>query len=307
MDNDDPLFIGILSGVSAVAAAAMLWVFSVEPIQSVTLADLPREVERIVLAVHAPVEVPSAVEVRPAAEPVPVRDPPPEPEPTAEPAPLPVAASAQERAEHEALGRERARAEVTRRAAVLDLFAKGGASQGVFGAETGLDGLQQAMAGAGGPEHASLASASRGPAGGSRGQDDAIGGPERGRTRAASVERPVSSAPRPKVLGSPVLPPSAGLAPSDAEADRLRTSLHPVYARIQACYEQQLKRDPSIGGRIVVSMELVDGRVADAMVVEDAVGSDEMAACIIKRARALRTDPGISGDLELPLVFSAGG
>lgn len=301
LDQDDPVFIGILSSVSAVAAAAMLWVFSVGPVESVTLADLPREVERIVLAAHVPVEPAPEVELLP--EPLPT----PEPEAVAElpaddPSPLPVAASAQEQAENEALGRARARAEVTHRAAVLDLFAKGGATDAVFGSRTGLDELQGALAGADGPARAGTTGSSRGPSGGGRGQDDTIGGPERGRVRTAVVSDGAhEAAPRPKVLGSPVLPPSAD------DAARLRTALHPVYARIQRCYEQQLTRDPSIAGRIVLSMELVNGRVAEALIVEDAVGSGELADCIVKRARALRTDPGISGDLELPLVFSAGG
>lgn len=76
---------------------------------------------------------------------------------------------------------------------------------------------------------------------------------------------------------------------------------------IKACYEGELKRNPSLKGRIEV-MILIDslGRVAKVEVASNTMGNREVADCMQSRIRRWRFPKPKGGDVEVkyPFIFS---
>lgn len=306
-DPDDPLFLGMLGVWSTVAAGLMGWVFSVGPVDSVSIAELPQEMQRLVyLSAPAP-EAPEVELVAPDAPPVPTAPPSTEatrPEAPEEPEPArelqEVADNDVEAQQNAALEREQAREAVLGQSALLTAISKGVAGS-LFAKGSELEGIQGALDDLEGPAVASTQPAARGGTNRRGFEDGSIGGPERGATGPAEVVKVRAAAPKkPKMKATPQLPGSSA-APAG-----LSDQLRPHLARLRSCYEQELKRNPSVAGRVVLSLELVGGAVVDAQVVEDGVGVDTMAQCLERSAGRIRIDSAVEGELRLPLVFSAG-
>jgi len=78
---------------------------------------------------------------------------------------------------------------------------------------------------------------------------------------------------------------------------------------IQGCYEKELKRNPSLKGKIVVEFTIgEDGRIEEALTVDNTMRNKTVASCIervLKRARFPKPDGG-SVTVEFPFIFSAG-
>ncbi len=76
---------------------------------------------------------------------------------------------------------------------------------------------------------------------------------------------------------------------------------------IQYCYESELKNDPGLRGKLVVSLTVAaDGRVTDAAVVEDRLGNPAVADCALAQIRAWRF-PAIDGGattFRVPFLFT---
>ena len=114
----------------------------------------------------------------------------------------------------------------------------------------------------------------------------------------------------------------AAVAPSDFdEADEVAGG-QAIYepelaARIEArsdelqrCYEQQLRHDPTLGGRITIALTIdTRGQLTNVHVVHDELGA-EVAACVVARLAHLpAVDPPLpdeSIDFTFPLVFTPG-
>ena len=55
---------------------------------------------------------------------------------------------------------------------------------------------------------------------------------------------------------------------------------------IQFCYDNELKKNPGLRGKLVVSLNvLANGRVNEALVVEDTLGSPAVRACVLAQIR----------------------
>lgn len=73
-------------------------------------------------------------------------------------------------------------------------------------------------------------------------------------------------------------------------AGRSNDSLLAVVRRyapgIQFCYENELKRDPGLRGKLTVSLTVAaDGRVTDVAVVEDSLGAPAVVGCALEQMR----------------------
>jgi outer membrane biosynthesis protein TonB len=82
---------------------------------------------------------------------------------------------------------------------------------------------------------------------------------------------------------------------------RARTGL------IKACYENALKRNPSLKGKISIRFTILEtGGLADITPSVNSLGSPEVAACIINTMRTWRTQFRPSGPVtvEFPFVFN---
>ncbi|HVP68119.1 MAG TPA: TonB family protein [Anaeromyxobacteraceae bacterium] len=76
---------------------------------------------------------------------------------------------------------------------------------------------------------------------------------------------------------------------------------------IKACYESQLRRDPTLQGRIRVRFRIqTDGSISQLSTIENTFGSPELESCVFQVIRAWHTPfrPSEAADVEYPFVFS---
>ena len=79
---------------------------------------------------------------------------------------------------------------------------------------------------------------------------------------------------------------------------------------VQDCYERELKRDPSLTGKIEIEFTIgEDGAVAEARVATNKMGSDEVAQCIVSRIQRWRfpKPQGGSVTVNFPFIFAPAG
>ncbi|MDW8246608.1 MAG: AgmX/PglI C-terminal domain-containing protein [Sandaracinaceae bacterium] len=76
---------------------------------------------------------------------------------------------------------------------------------------------------------------------------------------------------------------------------------------IQACYERELRKNPSLKGRVAISMTIQpSGTVSNVRVVENSMGSDEVGECIVRVVQQFRFTVGPEGGsvtYSFPFVF----
>lgn len=78
-------------------------------------------------------------------------------------------------------------------------------------------------------------------------------------------------------------------------------------AGIQYCYGNELKRDPSLSGKLVVAMTVAaSGEVIEARVVQNTVGSERLASCALAQIRDWRFPVIAEGvtSFQAPFVFT---
>ncbi len=78
---------------------------------------------------------------------------------------------------------------------------------------------------------------------------------------------------------------------------------------IRSCYERELQRRPDMYGKLVLQWRIVEkGRVSQAKVKSNSLGSRTVANCIIGRLRTWRfpePPPGTIGEVSYPFVFTS--
>jgi outer membrane biosynthesis protein TonB len=183
-----------------------------------------------------------------------------------------------------------------------------GAVADVFGSGGGASDVASALAGAGGVAVATDPSAGvGGRKGGGQGGSASIGslatagggGSQVGYGAKAEV----------KVSGS-VAAEAAEVDSSDVDQGKLGAFVRARMGLLKACYENALKRNPSLKGRLRIRFTILEtGGIADLAVVENGVGSPDVATCVANTMRAWRTSFRPSGPVtvEFPFVFSPGG
>ena len=66
------------------------------------------------------------------------------------------------------------------------------------------------------------------------------------------------------------------------------------------CYENQLRADPGLSGRIVIEWQISNNR--HQHVESNGMGNEELASCIVKKIKRWRFE-GVSGAVSWPFVF----
>lgn len=110
--------------------------------------------------------------------------------------------------------------------------------------------------------------------------------------------------------GSGDAPGSPGTAAGGGE---LRTSAELLAAvrryapGIQFCYDNELKKNPGLRGKLVVSITvLASGRVSDVVIVEDTLDSSAVSSCVVSQIRGWQLPAIPSGvmSFKAPFVFT---
>jgi len=77
---------------------------------------------------------------------------------------------------------------------------------------------------------------------------------------------------------------------------------------IQRCYETELRRNPSLAGKVTVQFTIVErGTVSNARATENTTGSPAVANCVVSTVRRFRFNPGPEGgsvNFSYPFVFA---
>ncbi len=177
-----------------------------------------------------------------------------------------------------------------------------GAVADVFGAGGGMGDVASALSGAGGVAVATDPGAAGGRKGGGQGGAASIG--NLATTGGGKVAYGAKTEVR--VSGS-VAAEEAEVDSADIDQQKLGTFVRARMGLIKACYENALKRNPGLKGKISVRFTILEtGGLADVAAAVNSMGSPEVAACIVNTMRSWRTQFRPSGPVtvEYPFVFS---
>lgn len=101
-----------------------------------------------------------------------------------------------------------------------------------------------------------------------------------------------------------------GVESTAVDKDALGKYIRLRIKSVQACYEKELKRNPSLRGKIVVRFViLTTGRVNEVSIDQNTMGDQEVASCIVNTIRrwSFPVKPEEDAPVSFPFVFSPGG
>jgi outer membrane biosynthesis protein TonB len=177
-----------------------------------------------------------------------------------------------------------------------------GAVADVFGAGGGMTDVATALSGAGGVAVATDPGAGGGRKGGGQGGAASIG--DLATSGGGAVGYGSKSEVR--VSGS-VATEDAEVDSADIDQAKLAAFVRARMGLIKACYENALKRNPTLRGKISIRFTILEtGGIADIQAAVNSLGSPEVAACITSTMRTWRTQFRPSGPVtvEYPFVFA---
>jgi TonB family protein len=112
-------------------------------------------------------------------------------------------------------------------------------------------------------------------------------------------------APEPQIRGR--VDVGAPTADDALDATALTHVLDTRRAYFRSCYERELRADPTLAGRLVVSFDVsTAGTIASCHVDTSTIASDAVAACVTHMFERLRIDPAPEGQahVQVPITFS---
>lgn len=212
--------------------------------------------------------------------------------------------------EQPAKGTPEARAQLQAKVAskgLLKIIGSEGGGSGAFadlvGSSSGVGDIANALAGAGGVGIATAeALAAGGPKGGTAGSAATIGdlGTTGGGTVALGEKAVV------QVRGK-VADAAPEVESADVDRQKLAAFVRSRKAAIQDCYEKELKRNPSLKGKVVVRFSITPaGRTSDIDIEENTLGNEAVASCIKTKIRGwvFPFKPPSDVPVAYPFVFS---
>lgn len=94
----------------------------------------------------------------------------------------------------------------------------------------------------------------------------------------------------------------------DFDANLVVRQIRARLRAIQRCYETELRRNPSLAGKVTVQFTIVErGTISAASATENTTGSPAVAACVVSTIRRFRFNPGPEGgsvNFSYPFVFA---
>jgi TonB family protein len=180
-----------------------------------------------------------------------------------------------------------------------------GAVADVLGQGGGFGDVASALSGAGGVAVASDPGVGNGRKGGGQGGAARIG--DLGTSGGAGGKVNYGTKSEARVSGS-VAAEVAEVESSDIDQTKLGSFVRLRISSLKACYENQLKRNPNLHGKIRIEFTILEtGGLSDLKILENSIGSPEVASCIVSLMRAWRTPFHPSGPVTVvyPFLFSA--
>ncbi len=178
-----------------------------------------------------------------------------------------------------------------------------GAFEDVLGNSNGVGSIADALNGAGGVGVATAdALAAGGPKGGGAGKAASIG--DLGTSGAGNVNLAEKG---PAQVRGKVADAAPEVESADIDRNKLAAFLRARMTAIQGCYEKELKRNPSLKGKVVVRFTITpQGRASDIEIEENTLGNDAVPSCIktVIRGWSFPFKPDGEATVAYPFVFS---
>lgn len=182
----------------------------------------------------------------------------------------------------------------------------GGAFADVLGGSTGGGEIAEALAGAGGVGVAtSDVLGANGPKGGGSGKVASIG--DLGTSGGGKVDL---GAKKEVAVEGRVKDAAPEVESADVDRDALARYVKARLKAIQNCYEKELKRNPSLKGKVVVRFSIKPtGRPGDIDIEENTLGNEAVGSCIrtVIRSWVFPFKPDDDVPVAYPFVFSPAG
>ncbi|MBN1335321.1 MAG: AgmX/PglI C-terminal domain-containing protein [Deltaproteobacteria bacterium] len=302
-DEDDPVFLGFLGLFTVLAGVFVVYIYSVEPEPIVTIAEVQKRFVKIELQEEGEIvddgatsetkkEEKREIEEQQTESKIPRRE-----------------LTADEKAAAEIARRRAMEQEVLERSLLLKLIgtrgeSADGAAEDLFAEGSGIgQNLETALGEVHGAEigtQESLAVRAGVGTGISR-KDASIGD----LALAAGGQSNVGSGPGTKVRGR-VTSGAADVTGGDPAV--VKKVIGSYIGGVKACYEQRLKANPSLSGRIEISWTISNGRVSGVSLVSNSTGDDELATCIMNRIRHWRFPTDLPPETEViyPFILAPG-
>lgn len=179
----------------------------------------------------------------------------------------------------------------------------GGAFEDLVGNSSGVGDIANALNGAGGVGIATADSlAAGGPKGGSAGKAAGIG--DLGTSGGGNVALGEKTAVQ--VRGK-VADAAPEVESADVDREKLASYVRARKMAIQNCYEKELKRNPSLKGKVVVRFSInPQGRTTDIDIEENSLGNEAVGSCIktVIRGWVFPFKPPADVPVAYPFVFS---
>jgi hypothetical protein len=160
---------------------------------------------------------------------------------------------------------------------VIGAAGGGGAFEDVLGGSNGVGDVASALSGASGVGVATADSlAAGGPKGGTAGSAAGIG--DLGTSGGGNVGLAEKTA---TTVRGGVSMQAPEVESSDVDREKLAAYVRSRKGAIQQCYEKELKRNPSLKGKVVVRFNITPaGRTSDIDIEENTLGNEGVASCI---------------------------
>jgi outer membrane biosynthesis protein TonB len=297
----DRLFVVVLAASFSIHSGAYFALASTELPKEVTLEEIPDRYARVLIPERAPKPPPRPEEKKVA--PAPKK----EEEKVERKAEEKKGAPTAEQTAQTKAARAAAVAKAVQSKGILKVLGALGPGTGrgavadVFGSGGGVGDVATALSGAGGVAVATDPGAGTGRKGGGAGGAASIG------SLATSGGGKVGLGAKSEVrVSGTVAAEEAEVDSSDIDQGKLGAFVRARMGLIKACYENALKRNPGLKGRISIRFTILGtGGLADVAASQNSLGSSEVASCIINTMRTWRTQfrPPGPVTVEYPFVF----
>ena len=95
---------------------------------------------------------------------------------------------------------------------------------------------------------------------------------------------------------------------SSGEAvDKIRAVLRKYSGQIKYCYEQRLRENPNLKGRIAIEVSVNAGKVAGVDIVENTTGDAGVGTCVSRKVKSWRFPSDVTDDIYLPFALASSG
>lgn len=299
MDDDDPVFLGFLAIWSALAVVFMVYVLNTEA-PEFSLEELPDRFTKMVIKKK---KEPKKIE-KEKEEKIDEKADAPEKEEKVEEAKDEKKPDKPKDKVEEAQKKEQLKKDVLKKSKLLLKIigttgqSSGGVLQNVWSGDETLKDLGSALASAGGVT-TDASEALRTGAGG-KGKAADIG--DIGGIGGGNAE----------LGGGPAIQLEAQIDMGEGESDMLsgdqstvKKTVRRYSGQLKYCYEQRLKANPDLEGRVSLTWTVEGGTVTDVYVAGNTTGDSALASCMEKKVKRWTFPADVEGDISWPFVFRA--